>query len=46
MLHREDIPARVSLNEALEIAKSYGDDDSVAFINGVLDRLLRAAAPA
>jgi N utilization substance protein B len=41
MLHRGDIPARVSLNEALEIAKSYGDDDSVAFINGVLDRLLR-----
>jgi N utilization substance protein B len=47
MLHREDIPARVSLNEALEIAKSYGDDDSAAFINGVLDRLLReTAAPA
>jgi N utilization substance protein B len=44
MLHREDIPARVSLNEALEIAKSYGDDDSVAFINGVLDRLLRNIA--
>jgi len=47
MLHREDIPARVSLNEALEIAKRYGDNDSVVFINGVLDRLLRAlAAPA
>jgi N utilization substance protein B len=47
MLHRGDIPARVSLNEALEIAKSYGDDDSVAFINGVLDRLLRGLdAPA
>jgi len=41
MLHRKDIPARVSLNEALEMAKIYGDDDSVAFINGVLDRLLR-----
>ncbi len=41
MLHRDDIPPRVSLNEALEIAKSYGDDDSGAFINGVLDRLLR-----
>ncbi|MDR2724502.1 MAG: transcription antitermination factor NusB [Candidatus Adiutrix sp.] len=47
MLHRGDIPARVSLNEALEIAKSYGDDDSVAFINGILDCLLRGlAAPA
>ena len=47
MLHREDIPARVSLNEALEIAKSYGDNDSASFVNGVLDRLLRSsAAPA
>ena len=46
MLHRDDIPPLVSLNEALEIAKSYGDDDSAAFINGILDRLMRAAAPA
>lgn len=42
MLYRDEIPARVSLNEALEIAKSYGDDDSAGFINGVLDRLMRA----
>ena len=41
MRHRDDIPPRVSLNEALEIAKSYGDDDSGAFINGVLDKLMR-----
>ena len=41
MLHRDDIPPRVSLNEALEIAKNYGDDDSRAFINGVLDKLMR-----
>ena len=41
MLHRDDIPPRVSLNEALEIAKKYGDDDSGAFINGVLDKLMR-----
>jgi len=46
MLHREDIPPRVSLNEALEIAKSYGDDDSGAFINGVLDRLMRSVEKA
>ncbi len=43
MLYRDDIPLKVSLNEALEIAKSYGDDDSASFINGVLDRLMRAA---
>ena len=41
MIHREEIPLKVSLNEALEISKSYGDDDSTAFINGVLDRLMR-----
>lgn len=40
MLHRNEIPSRVSLNEALEIAKIYGDGDSVAFINGVLNRLM------
>lgn len=44
MLYRDDIPTKVSLNEALEIAKSYGDDDSGAFINGILDRLMHLAA--
>lgn len=44
MLYRDDIPPKVSLNEALEIAKSYGDDDSGSFINGVLDKLMRMAA--
>ncbi|MDR1921708.1 MAG: transcription antitermination factor NusB [Candidatus Adiutrix sp.] len=46
MRRRDDIPLKVSLNEALEIAKSYGDDDSAAFINGVLDRLMRLAEAA
>ena len=32
----EDIPYQVSINEAVELAKKYGDDDSPAFINGVL----------
>ncbi|MDR1609023.1 MAG: transcription antitermination factor NusB [Deltaproteobacteria bacterium] len=40
MRFRRDIPPKVSLNEVLEIAKNYGDADSTAFINGVLDRLL------
>lgn len=44
ILYRDDIPPKVSLNEALEIAKSYGDDDSGAFINGILDRLMHLAA--
>lgn len=44
MLYRDDIPLKVSLNEALEISKNYGDDDSTAFINGVLDRLMNGLA--
>ncbi len=36
ILYIEDIPYQVSINEAVELAKKYGDDDSPAFINGVL----------
>src|SRR5690606_34876242 len=36
-----DIPPSVSINEAVEIAKRYGDDDSPRFINGVLGAVLR-----
>ena len=41
LLFRNDIPAKVTLNEAIEIAKRYGGDDSGAFINGILDRILK-----
>jgi N utilization substance protein B len=34
-----EIPARVTLNEAVELAKRFGNEDSPAFVNGVLDRL-------
>lgn len=37
-----DIPASVSLDEAIEIAKRFGTSDSPAFINGVLDQVARA----
>ena len=37
MKHRQDVPAKVAINEALEIAKLYSISDSVAFINGILD---------
>jgi N utilization substance protein B len=33
------IPARVTLNEAVELAKRFGDENSPAFVNGVLDRI-------
>lgn len=37
MLHVADAPGQVAINEALEIAKRYSIDDSVSFINGILD---------
>lgn len=37
MLHREDIPPVVSINEAVDIAKRFSTQDSGKFINGILD---------
>lgn len=37
--HRADIPRKVTINEAVELAKTFGTEDSAAFINGVLDRI-------
>ncbi len=39
LLYMSDIPARVTIDEAIELAKRYGDTDSGPFVNGVLDRL-------
>lgn len=36
-----DTPERVAINEAIELAKRYGDGDSPRFVNGVLDKLIR-----
>ena len=36
-----DIPASVSLNEAVEIAKRFGSEESASFINGVLDHIAK-----
>ncbi|MGX4686750.1 transcription antitermination factor NusB [Vagococcus sp. JNUCC 83] len=40
MLYLTDVPNKVSLNEALELAKTYSDDESKRFINGVLSSVL------
>ena len=34
----DDVPAKVAINEAIEIAKRYGTNESSAFVNGILDR--------
>jgi len=39
MIYREDIPPKVSINEAIDIGKKYGAEDSGAFINGILDAI-------
>lgn len=36
MLHREDIPTNVAINEAVELSKKYGAEKEPAFINGIL----------
>lgn len=41
LLYLEDIPAKATINEAIEIAKLYGGEDSSAFINGILDHIHR-----
>jgi N utilization substance protein B len=40
MRHSEDVPVKVAINEAIEIAKRYGTAESPAFVNGILDRCL------
>ena len=39
MLYEEDVPAKVAINEAVELAKQYGTDNSPSFVNGVLAKL-------
>lgn len=41
MLHNDDIPERVAINEAIEIAKAYGGDSSGKFVNGVLGAIYK-----
>ena len=41
LLYFEDIPPKVTLNEAVEVARVFGTDKSPAFVNGVLDAVLR-----
>ncbi len=41
LLYCNDIPSKVSINEAIDLGKKFGTDDSAAFINGILDRVLK-----
>ena len=39
LLHTTDIPPKVTINEAVELAKKYGDMESSKFVNGILDKI-------
>ncbi len=41
MFFREDIPIKVSINEAVEIARTFSGEESRRFINGILDRVYK-----
>ena len=39
LIFRPDIPKKVSINEAIEIVRRYGDKESPSFVNGILDEI-------
>jgi len=45
LLHNSDIPPKVVINEAVELAKSFGGENSSKFINGVLGTVMRQLFP-
>lgn len=44
LLHQREVPASVTINEAVEIAKRFGAEDSYRFVNGVLDGIRKRLA--
>lgn len=43
MKYDEDVPVKVAINEAVEIGKLFGGEDSASFINGILGKIAREA---
>lgn len=43
ILYRPDVPAKVAMNEALDLNKQFGEEKSRAFINGILDSVCKAS---
>ncbi len=39
LIFRDDIPPKVSINEAIELAKKYSNPDAAKFVNGILDKI-------
>jgi transcription antitermination factor NusB len=45
LLYKDDIPPKVSINEAVDLGKKFGSEESGAFINGILDKAYHALMP-
>lgn len=45
LTHHPETPRKVVLNEAVELAKTFGSDESKAFVNGILDKIAAALPP-
>ena len=45
LLRRGDVPVRVTLNEAIELGKKFGSEESSSFVNGVLDKIAHSSLP-
>ncbi len=45
LAYMPDIPPKVAIDEAVELAKTYGGPDSPAFVNGILDNVAHACRP-
>jgi transcription antitermination protein NusB len=45
LLFEPEIPLRVTMNEAIELAKRFGTNESAAFVNGILDKIAQAEKP-
>jgi N utilization substance protein B len=41
LLWLPDVPAKVTVNEAIELAKQFADDETKRFVNGILDKVLK-----
>jgi transcription antitermination factor NusB len=45
LLHMHEVPPKVTINEAVELAKKYSTEKSGAFVNGVLDKIYQTRCP-
>ena len=45
LLYDDDVPTGVAINEAVEIAKRYGGEETASFVNGILGQIARQAEP-